>query len=75
MANVSSIVRRYVVPSVFILVGLFFIVLPFVGSTDENASHTGALTLISLGAGLFVAGVAVWYMISGYRSRSSPPAQ
>ena len=61
--------RRYVIPSVFILFGLFFVVLPFVGSKSENATHTGALNLISLCFGLFVAGVSVWYMLSGYRSR------
>jgi hypothetical protein len=68
-----SPVRRFAFPSVFLLAGLFFILLPFVGSTDENAKHKGALTLISLGFGLFLAGVSIWYMVSGYRSRSQPP--
>ena len=65
--------RRFVLPSVSILFGLFFVLLPFIGTNDENAKHTGALNLISLCFGLFMVAVSVWYMVSGYRARSRPP--
>ena len=61
--------RRYVLPSIFILGGLFFVLLPFIGSKSETAQHTGALNGISLVFGLIIVAIATWSLVNGIRSR------
>lgn len=61
--------KRYVFPSVFILGGLFFMLIPIIGSTPENAKHTGTLNAISFFFGLFVTVVAVYNLVKGIRAR------
>lgn len=65
---------RRVLPIVTFLVGVFFILIPFVGTTSEPATvgnHNKAAGIVSLVFGLFIAIYSGYHVVKSFTTQKS----